>query len=159
MQLLDLPTELLLLIAESLGPRDFTSLLTLNHRSTYLPCDRGLETAVLHTAAWNGREDVVRVLVEKGADVNMLDTYGRAALHLAVMKGHEGVVRVLLERGASGGIRDRYGKVPEEWAVRFGYEGIGRMLKEPRLDAVRVGGKEERGWRCLVGVRIGMGLW
>ena len=56
-------------------------------------------TALLK-AVIEGREAVVRVLVELGADINARDREGRTALLHAAIEGHEAVVRVLVELGA-----------------------------------------------------------
>ena len=55
----------------------------------------------LVTAASRGRADIVKVLLDAGADVNLLDgAVGNAALHYAASDGHTGVVKMLLEAGA-----------------------------------------------------------
>jgi ankyrin repeat protein len=52
-------------------------------------------------AAENGHEAVVRLLLQKGADVNAKNGYdGWRALCRAAEKGHEVVVRLLLEKGS-----------------------------------------------------------
>jgi len=46
----------------------------------------------LHFAARNGRTDVVKALVELGADMNARDQEGRTVLDVATIKGHvEGI--------------------------------------------------------------------
>ncbi|KAI5791292.1 ankyrin repeat-containing domain protein [Pyronema domesticum] len=53
--------------------------------------------------AMHGYEEVVRILIEKGADVNLEHKYnytGLTSLCMAVTYGHEGVVRLLLDNGA-----------------------------------------------------------
>jgi ankyrin repeat protein len=42
----------------------------------------------------------VKLPLEKGADLESQDTYGRTPLLLAVENGHEAVVKLLLEKGA-----------------------------------------------------------
>jgi ankyrin repeat protein len=43
---------------------------------------------------------VVKLLLEKGAELELKDNYGRTPLSLAAETGHEAVVRLLLEYGA-----------------------------------------------------------
>jgi ankyrin repeat protein len=69
--------------------------------------DRGADAdgGALHFAAGGGRLELVRLLLEAGADVNRRDPRtGRTPLHAAVAAGPDGdapeIVRVLLEAGA-----------------------------------------------------------
>ena len=52
----------------------------------------------LQTAQY-GHADVVKVLIQNGADVNAVDKYKRTALHIAVQEGHVDVVKVLIQNG------------------------------------------------------------
>ncbi|KAJ1475513.1 ankyrin repeat protein, partial [Baffinella frigidus] len=54
----------------------------------------------LHTASENGREEVVKVLLDAGADVEAKTTVGATPLYVAASNGHAGVVRILLNAGA-----------------------------------------------------------
>ena len=47
--------------------------------------------------AWNGRADVVRVLIQNDADLNVADDQNVTALHFAAEKGHVDVAKVLLQ--------------------------------------------------------------
>jgi ankyrin repeat protein len=48
-------------------------------------------------AASNGHEAVVQLLVEKGANVEMEDTFGHTPLSLAARNGHKAVVRLFCQ--------------------------------------------------------------
>lgn len=54
----------------------------------------------LHNAANNGHIEVVKHLIKKEADVNVVDKYGRSPLHDAAKHGHIEVVEVLLKKVA-----------------------------------------------------------
>jgi ankyrin len=57
-------------------------------------------STALHSAAEFGREDVARILLAHGADVNARDEYGQTPLHSAAVYGNLDLVRLLLDRGA-----------------------------------------------------------
>ncbi|XP_043664050.1 myotrophin-like isoform X2 [Vespula pensylvanica] len=54
----------------------------------------------LHYAADYGQYDVVRYLLEKGADANATDKHGITTLLAAIWEGHTHCVKLLLEKGA-----------------------------------------------------------
>jgi ankyrin repeat protein len=54
----------------------------------------------LYLAAGEGRLEVVRYLLDEGADVNAREAFGRTALSEAVFYGQSAVIRELVFRGA-----------------------------------------------------------
>jgi ankyrin repeat protein len=61
--------------------------------------DKNKQTPI-HYAVINGRDQVIKFLLSKGADINAQNLYGNASLHLAVKSSHENIVKLLLEHGA-----------------------------------------------------------
>lgn len=62
------------------------------------------ERTALSFAADRGNADLVRLLLERGADPNKKDSfYGATAMTWAVDKGNAAIARLLLERGAEAG--------------------------------------------------------
>lgn len=55
----------------------------------------------LHVAASRGHEEVVNLLIEKGATIEAMDKFGSIPLHVAARRGHVEVVTLLLDRGAN----------------------------------------------------------
>jgi ankyrin repeat protein len=81
----------------------------------------------------NGHEDIVRLLIEKGADVNArVDAY-EPALQVAAANGHENIVRLLLEKGAyvnaDAGCNELE-HIALQVAARRGHKDIVRLLIE-----------------------------
>ena len=64
----------------------------------------------LYKAAGNGRSDIVKYLIEKGADVNFRGKeWGHTPLSEAASRGFDDVVEILLKAGADPKIKDRNG--------------------------------------------------
>lgn len=89
-------------------------ILLYNGANVHARCRKG-ETA-LHSSALNGFEDVVSVLIEFGAKVNIRDEDYRTPLHLA---GTAKVVRILLESGADPNAKDKNGRTALHYGVRY----------------------------------------
>jgi ankyrin repeat protein len=61
----------------------------------------------LHLAAFNGNEDIINMLVDAGAALNIQDAAGLSPLMLAAVQGNEGAVKTLSKRdGANLELRD-----------------------------------------------------
>ncbi|XP_059158300.1 oxysterol-binding protein-related protein 1-like isoform X3 [Physella acuta] len=64
----------------------------------------------LHLAAYFGQTSAVRLLLEFGAIVDVLNTSGESPLHLSAYTGREEVVALLLQHGADTGIVNTLGQ-------------------------------------------------
>jgi ankyrin repeat protein len=73
----------------------------------------------LMVAAEGGHFDVVRLLVDAGADVNRRDSSGFTPLMGAARTGHAGMVRFLLARGARHDAVDASGRNAQAHAAEF----------------------------------------
>ncbi|KAJ7173958.1 ankyrin repeat-containing domain protein [Mycena crocata] len=58
------------------------------------------ERTALHWAASSGATDIVRFLVDKQAEVDVVDNSGWTPLHIAVSAGHDEIVQELVGAGA-----------------------------------------------------------
>jgi ankyrin repeat protein len=63
------------------------------------------------SASKNGHKAIVRLLIDKGADVNVKGQKkdGSTALILTSENGHEAVARLLINKGAGVNAQDSYG--------------------------------------------------
>jgi ankyrin repeat protein len=83
---------------------------------------------LLMGAVSEGHVGIVKLLVERGADVN-IDTDGLSALHSAAIRGHEEVVSLLLtSSGADVGRRNASGYTALMYASLRGHVAVVRLL-------------------------------
>jgi ankyrin repeat protein len=85
-------------------------------------------------AAGSGHEEVVRLLLDRGADVAAKTEYGWTALHWAAESGHEAVMRLLLDQGADIAAKDERGRTALHWAAENGHEAVVRLLLDQGAD-------------------------
>ena len=55
----------------------------------------------LHDAAREGHNDVVKLLLDRGAEPNMANQHGDTPLSCALQNGHMDVVNILTENGGT----------------------------------------------------------
>ena len=84
----------------------------------------------LHCAAKKGELNCVQLLLDRGADVNMLDWIGWTPLRFSVQEGHSACARLLLERGASVHTATEAGLTPLHLATTHGRLECARLLLE-----------------------------
>jgi len=65
------------------------------------------KTPLLVAAAHDGYADVLRLLIDKGADLKAVDVRGSNALHNAAATGNAEMVRLLLDKGIDANTRDK----------------------------------------------------
>ncbi|KAF9268104.1 ankyrin [Marasmius fiardii PR-910] len=70
----------------------------------------------LHVAALKGNEELVRMLCDLGAELNMSDNQGNTPLHYASAWGHLPVVQLLIERGCQYAAKNEEGFTPSDYA-------------------------------------------
>src|SRR5689334_3491830 len=90
----------------------------------------------LMRAAYHGRVQLVRVLLEHGADPNVTRNDNFTALSLAAFFGHAEIVDTLMQHGAKTDVATRFGTSPQIWAKARSYGDVARNL-ETRKDPSR----------------------
>jgi hypothetical protein len=84
----------------------------------------------LMRAAYHGRVEMVRVLLEHGADPNVARNDNFTALSLAAFFGHADIVDVLMGHGAKTDVATRFGTSPYLWARARCFGDVARSLEK-----------------------------
>jgi ankyrin repeat protein len=86
-------------------------------------CNKNIN-GLTNYASKNGHTDIVKLLIENGADIHAIDDY---ALIYASENGHTDIVNLLIENGADIHAKDDYALI---WASKKGYIEIVKLLIE-----------------------------
>ena len=92
-----------------------------------------LYTTPLWIAALKGHKDVVNLLLNKGAEIDKRDDYGKTPLHVAAW-GHLHVVELFLDRGAQHDSRNRGGRAPLHMAAEGGHKDVVKVFLDHGTD-------------------------
>lgn len=82
----------------------------------------------LHTAVSSGFQGIAKMLIEGGAEVNVVQASGITPLHLAAQRGDIELIVLLLEYGASVEVENEAGQTPADLARERGHEEIAEIL-------------------------------
>ena len=88
----------------------------------------------LHAAIAKSDLELVRILIEGGADVNARDTFGEPVLHAAITEGDAGMVSLLVDAGAKVNASDTFGEPALHRAILKGDRNIVRILVDAGAD-------------------------
>ncbi|RYP08517.1 hypothetical protein DL764_001848 [Monosporascus ibericus] len=95
---------------------------------------------------YKSHEVIVRLLLDHGADVNLVDLNGWTALHTAALQGHETIMKLLLEKGADINVKDCNGRTALHIASSQGHDVVTRWLIEKGAD---IGARDKVEWTAL----------
>jgi len=85
----------------------------------------------LHEAALNGQLEILKLLIEDGSNINLIDNYnGRTPLHFAALSGHLKIVKLLIKNGIDINIKDKSGKTAEDIACN---KEVSELIKTTKL--------------------------
>ncbi len=100
--------------------------------------NNGFKSPLLNLAAYKASLDAVKLLLEKGADINGRDSEGRTALFKAVASWSTDIIKFLIEKGADVNAKDTNGDTPLHIEQMFADEGtdfeIVKLLVESGAD-------------------------
>jgi len=100
----------------------------LDHDADINTRDKNGDTALI-LALWEEQIDVVRLLIERGADTNIRGSdHDYTALMIAIQYKNIDIIRLLLDRGANPNISSVYGDTPLIYASFGGRTDIVRLL-------------------------------
>ena len=87
---------------------------------------------LLSFAAGEGHDDIIRLLLEKGAEIEVKGgKYNYTPLSWAARNGHEAVVKLLLDKGAETEVKDnKFGRTSLLWAAENGHKAVVKLLLE-----------------------------
>jgi ankyrin repeat protein len=88
---------------------------------------------LLNYAAWQGKPDIAKFLIERGANLNWRGNSGFTPLHYAARHNHPDVAQLLIEAGADIEVLDESGFTPLFRAVRTGEveeRSVARVLED-----------------------------
>jgi ankyrin repeat protein len=91
-----------------------------------LPYGSGYHYTPLIDASALGQTQIMKILLDEGADINATNKYGATALHLAGW--HPEGINLLLAAGANPNTRDAHGDTPFEYALRIGHTNSAATL-------------------------------
>jgi len=80
-----------------------------------------------------GRADpveVIKMILDAGADINAVNDQQNTALHLAALRGNDKVVQYLAGRGAKLDVKNKQGKTPAEVAPKRTADLIAKLMKK-----------------------------
>ena len=88
----------------------------------------------LHKAAENNHPECIELLVQAGADVNLIDNTGSPALYYAATNGHDKCVELLTNAGAKVDEKDGYGFTSLMAAAANGHNTCVQRLLQSKAD-------------------------
>ena len=84
----------------------------------------------LHIAAEKGYTEIIELLVNKDADVESKDQWGKTPLHWAVLKGRTKIVEFLLSKGANIDSTDKFDNTSLHIAAYYGKKIVTLLLSK-----------------------------
>ncbi|XP_033732061.1 uncharacterized protein LOC117321665 [Pecten maximus] len=93
-----------------------------------IPNQRSRSFSCFHLAAFNGHTELVRLYLNTGIDVNLLNSKNDSAVLWAARWGHNATVSLLLENNADANIENDKKSTALHWAVRYEQANTVKLL-------------------------------
>ncbi|KAM4704908.1 uncharacterized protein WCC33_009720 [Rhinophrynus dorsalis] len=90
----------------------------------------------LLVAAEQGHTEIVKILLQNHARVDVFDEHGKAALHLATENGHDKIVDILLRHKAFVNAKTKLGLTPLHLCAQNGFNHLVRLLVDTHLASI-----------------------
>ena len=115
-------------LASFFGNEDVVRFLLLNGAEPNVPSSNGFHVYPIHSAVASNFNMIAKMLLEGGADVNVVQMSGATPLHSAAHNGNIDLLIVLLEAGAQVAAKTEDGKTPADQALEKGFSEIAKIL-------------------------------
>ena len=91
----------------------------------------GTSEGLLHLAARKGHDDILKLLLECGGNIDHLTSSSRnTPLHIAAYNGHLNAVKFLLLHGANKSLKNYYGSTPAAYAKSNGHNQVAQYIED-----------------------------
>ncbi|WP_256012380.1 ankyrin repeat domain-containing protein [Desertivirga xinjiangensis] len=111
------------------GHEDVARHLLLKGADVNLPSQNGYSVYPLNSTTAANNNDITKMLLEAGAEVNVAQSSGLTPLHSAAQHGNIEILILLLEAGANIDARTESDKTPADVALASGHLEIARILE------------------------------
>jgi ankyrin repeat protein len=109
------------------GQPEIARFLVLKGADVNMPSKNGFNVYPIHSAVAANQNEIVRTLIDGGAQVNVKQQSGITPLHSAAQNGNLEVLILLLENGGDVATRMEGGKLPADLAREKGFEDIAEI--------------------------------
>lgn len=116
-------------LAAYFGNEEMAKLLISRNAEVNIPANNGFNVFPIHSAVSARNYNITRMLIDAGANVNVVQQAGFTPLHAAAQQGDIELIILLLENGAEVDIAMEGGKIPADLAREKGFAEIAEILK------------------------------
>jgi ankyrin repeat protein len=120
-------------LAAYFGHPAIVEFLLKNGADVKLAARNAQKVTALHAGASRGGAEIVKLLLEAGADPNVKQERGFVPLHSAAANGSAAVVELLLKHGAHPDAKAEDGKTPADMATEGGHKDLAEKLKKATI--------------------------